>query len=509
MKKHALTLLVAICLVSSCTNQNSAEEGTIVVAIDENPSSFKEIGSITIGSEGAAEISAYDEVSQKLFTVNNSSGNKIDVIDLSDPTNPKLIATIDLSPFNGASNSVATYNGKLAVALEATPNKQALGKVVVFDTSNYAVLKQITVGSLPDMIAFSPDGKFIMTANEGEPNSDYSIDPEGTVSIIEVANNYAVTTLNFSSFSNQLNTLKAKGLKISSPTNDFARDIEPEYITISADSKTAWVTLQENNGVAKVDLVSKKITAIFPLGFKDFNLTENAIDISNKDGEVVFRPWNVKGMFMPDAISNFEVNNTTYFVTANEGDAREYDTYEDVSRIGSSSVILDPIKFPNASVLKEDAKMGRLNIVNKMGDTDGDGDIDELVCFGARSFTIWNGSTGQIVFDSKNELDKKAFEFGSYDDNRSDDKGAEPESVVVAKMGAKTILFVGLERTDNCMIYDVSNPNAPKYLQTLKTGDAPEGLLFIPASKSPTKRSLVVVSSEGDGTVKIYQPDLN
>lgn len=509
MKKYALPLLAAICLLSSCSNQNSSEEGTIEETINENPSSFKEIGSIIIGSEGAAEISAYDEVSKKLFTVNNSSSNKIDVIDLSDPSNPKLIASIDLTTFNGASNSVATYNGKLAVALEATPSKQDLGKVVVFDTSNYAVLKVITVGSLPDMITFSPDGKFIMTANEGEPNSDYSIDPEGTISIIEVAKDYAVTTLNFSSFSNQLTSLKINGFKISSPTNDFAKDIEPEYITISADSKTAWVTLQENNGVAKVDLVAKKITAIFPLGFKDFNLAENAIDISDKDGGVLFNPWKVKGMFMPDAISNFEVNNTTYFVTANEGDAREYDNYIDISRIGSSSVILDPLKFPNASVLKEDAKMGRLNIVNKMGDTDGDGDIDELVSFGGRSFSIWNGNTGQIVFDSKNELDRKAQEFGTYDDKRSDDKGAEPESVVVAKMGAKTILFVGLERSDNCMVYDVSNPNAPKHLQTLKTGDAPEGLLFIPASKSPTKRSLVVVSSEGDGTIKIYQPDLN
>ncbi|OCB74836.1 choice-of-anchor I family protein [Flavobacterium crassostreae] len=509
MKNYGLTVLAAICLLSSCTKNESIEDAILEQLIDENPASFKEIGSITIGAEGAAEISAYDAVSKKLFTVNNSDTNGIDVVDLSDPSNPKWIAKIDLTPFNGASNSVATYQGKLAVALEATSSKQDLGKVVVFDTANYSVIKEITVGALPDMVTFSPDGKWIMTANEGEPNSDYSVDPEGTVSIIDVANNYAVTTLNFSNFSSQLTTLKAGGFKISSPTNDFAKDIEPEYITIAADSKTAWVTLQENNGVAKVDLLAKKITAIFPLGYKDFSLAENAIDISDKDDQIVFNPWNVKGMFMPDAISSFEVNNVAYFVTANEGDAREYDNYVDVSRIGSSSVILDPVKFPNALALKDNAKMGRLNIVNKMGDTDGDGDIDELVSFGGRSFSIWNGTTGKMVFDSKNELDKKAHDFGTYDDKRSDDKGAEPEAVVVAKMGSKSILFVGLERTDNCMVYDVTNPNAPKYLQTLKTGDAPEGLLFIPASQSPNKRSLVVVSSEGDGTIKIYQPDRN
>ena len=508
MKNYVVTLLITLSVATSCSTIETTDNNNEVV-VNENPSTFKEIGSITVGGTGAAEISAYDEVSKKLFTVNNSNTNRIDVIDLSDPTTPKIIGQIDLTRFNGVSNSVATYNGKLAVALEAFPNKQALGKVVVFDTANYDVVKEITVGSLPDMIVYSPDGKYIMTANEGEPNADYSVDPEGTISIIEVNNNYAVTTLNFSSFSNQLPTLKANGFKISSPTNDFAKDIEPEYITISADSKTAWVTLQENNGVAKVDIVSKKITSIFALGLKDFNSVANGIDISDKDGAIVFNPWNVKGMYMPDAISNFEVNGTTYFVTANEGDAREYTNYVDVSRISSSAIILDPTRFPNAADLKKDAKMGRLNIVNKMGDTDGDGDIDELVSFGARSFSIWNGSTGNMVFDSKNDLDTRAFAFGTYDDNRSDDKGSEPESVVVVKMGNKNILFVGLERTDNCMIYDVTNPNAPIFLQTLKTGDAPEGLLFIPASKSPTKRSLLIVSSEGDGSVKIYQPNLN
>jgi hypothetical protein len=209
MKKYGLALIATIFLLSSCANDNMVENEIVEETIDENPSSFQEIGSITIGGEGAAEISAYDEFSKKLFTVNNSDSNKIDVIDLTDPTNPKLIASIDLTPFNGAANSVATYNGKLAVALEATPNKQDLGKVVVFDATNYAVIKEITVGSLADMVTFSPDGKYIMSANEGEPNEDYSNDPNGSVSIIDVTNNYSVTTLDFTGFSSQLKTLTA------------------------------------------------------------------------------------------------------------------------------------------------------------------------------------------------------------------------------------------------------------------------------------------------------------
>jgi len=508
MKKTSFAVFAALIVFASCQNDDDATE-TPVEVVNENPSTFKEIGSLVIGGAGAAEISAYDETTQKLFTVNNSTTNKIDVIDLKDPTKPVVLTSIDMAPYNGAANSVATYNGKVAVALESKTNKQDPGKVVVFEATNYSLVKEVTVGALPDMITYSPDGKFILTANEGEPNDTYALDPNGSISIIDVANNYSVTTLSFESFSGQLADLKTKGFRIASTTNNFAADIEPEYVTIAADSKTAWVTLQENNGVAKIDLTTKKIIQIFPLGYKDYNLADNAIDISDKDAAVAFNPWKLKGMFQPDAITNFEVNKIPYFVTANEGDAREYVAFVDVKRIKDASVVLDPTIFPTASALKADASMGRLNINTKMGDTDGDGDFDELVGFGARSFSIWNGLTGQLVYDSKNELDKKAFEFGVYDDGRSDDKGVEPEAVYVAKMGEKQILFVGLERADAFMVYDITNPLAPKHLQTIKTGDAPEGLLFIPAAKSPNKRSLVVVSSEGDGAVKIFQPELN
>lgn len=505
MKKVTLSLLAALFLMVSCNNDENPNNEEPEVVVNEDPAAFKEIGSITIGGEAAAEISAYCEKTKRLFTVNNSSTNQIDVIDLADPTKPVKIGKIDLAAYEGASNSVSVYDGKLAAALESTVNKQGNGKVVVFNTSDYSLIKQVTVGALPDMITFSADGKYIMTANEGEPNADYSQDPNGTISIIETST-YAVTTLDFASFSNQAAALAKDGFRISKFAKSFAQDIEPEYITISDDSKTAWVTLQENNGVAKIDLTSKTITAIYPLGLKDYNTAENAIDVSDSDTKIAFNPWKVKGLYMPDAISHFSSNNVPYFVTANEGDAREYTAYTDIKRM--KSLNLDATVFPDAATLKLDANLGRLNLITDMGDTDGDGDLDEMVSFGARSFTIWNGNTGKIVYDSKNDVDKKTNELGTYDDKRSDDKGSEPEAVVAVKMGTQNILFVGLERSDAFMTYDVTNPASPQYLQTVKTGDAPEGVLFIPASKSPTKRSLLVVSSEGDGTIKIFQPNL-
>jgi DNA-binding beta-propeller fold protein YncE len=499
MKQLNLLLAFAVFFVS-CKKSDAPE-----FFVNEDPSTFKEIGSIGIGGLGAAEISAYDPITQRLFVVNNSATNKIDVIDIKNPATPALIHSISLTPYAGAVNSLDVSNGKLAAAIEAL-NKQDNGKVVVFKTDDYSEVKVITAGALPDMITYSDDGNYILTANEGEPGMDYTNDPAGTVSIIEVNNNYAVTTIDFGAFVGQELALKAAGLRVFGIGNNFVKDMEPEYITISGDSKTAWVTLQENNAIAKIDIASKTVTNIFPLGFKNYNTDENAIDVSDLDGAVgTFAKWPVRGVYMPDAISLFEYNGIPYLFTANEGDAREYTALNEAKRVKSLS--LDATAFPNAATLKLDAQMGRLNVTNTMGDTDNDGDFDVLYSFGARSFSVWNGNTGAQVFDSKNELDKKALALGVYDDARSDDKSVEPEGIHIGKVGNKMVAFVGMERVDAVAMYDISNPAAPVFLQMIKCGDAPEGILFIPAKDSPTKRSLLIVSSENDGFVKIFTPN--
>jgi hypothetical protein len=194
--------------------------------------------------------------------------------------------------------------------------------------------------------------------------------------------------------------------------------------------------------------------------------------------------------------------NVPLLFTANEGDAREYAAYAEVKRI--KDITLDPFRFQDAAVLRQDANLGRLNITSSQGDTDGDGDFDELYSFGARSFSIWNGQTGELVYDSKNELDIACSAAGLYDDGRSDDKGSEPEGLCIGKVGNKTILFIGLERADALAMYDITYPYYPVFIKVLRTGDAPEGLLFIPADKSPNGRSLVLVSSENDGLVKVF-----
>lgn len=498
--KFVYLLLITVTIFSCRKEDNSAPlENTQ----NEDLSGYTEIASINLGGTNAAEISAFDPSTDRLFAVNNSYIlNKIDVIDISNPALISVIHSISMVPYGGYVNSVAVSNGKLAAAVEST-DKQAAGKIVVFNTSTYAEIKSINVGALPDMVTFTNDGNYIISANEGEPSDNYVNDPEGSVSIIKVSD-YSVKTINFSAFESQLTALTAKGFRIFGPGKNFNKDIEPEYITVSDDNTTAYVTLQENNAIAEIDIVTGIVKKIMPLGFKDYSLAENAIDASDKDSKKEFTTYNkVFGMYMPDAIAYYNYNGKPYLFTANEGDSREYTAFIEMKR--AATVILDPTSFPTAATLQKDASLGRLNITTTLGDTDGDGDFDALYSLGARSFSVWDATTGAQVFDSKNELDKKANDLGIYDDGRSDDKGVEPESIAIGRVGSKTIAVVGMERADAFAIYDITTPTAPVFIKMYKTGDAPEGIIFIPASKSPINQSLIVISSENDGLVKIYK----
>ena len=497
--KHLYLLLITLTLFS-CRKEDVSVP--LENTQNEDLSGYQEIASLNLGGLGAAEITAFDPSTDRLFAVNNSTENKIDVIDISDPANIKVIKSISMLPYGGYVNSVSVFDGKLAAAIEST-NKQSLGKIVVFNTTNYAELKSINVGALPDMVTFSHDGKYILSANEGEPSADYLNDPEGSVSIIKVSD-YSVKTINFSAFESQLSTLSSKGFRIFGPGKNFNKDIEPEYITISDDNKTAYVTLQENNAIAEIDIVAGTVKKINPLGFKDYSLDINAIDASDKDNKIAFTTYNkVYGIYMPDAIAYYNYNGNPYLFTANEGDSREYTAFTEMKRV--SAVSLDATNFPTSSTLKTDANLGRLNITTTLGDADADGDFDALYSLGSRSFSVWDANTGTQIFDSKNELDNKAKDLSIYDDARSDDKSVEPESVTIGRVGSKTIAIIGLERADAFAIYDITIPTNPVFIKMYKTGDAPEGVLFIPASKSPINQSLIVISSENDGLIKVYK----
>ncbi len=498
MKKLFKFLCVSIIFVLAACQDDEIKKS-------ESPETFALVDDIDLGEAGAAEISAYDPSTKQLFVVNNAVASKIDVVDFQDVTMITYLESIDVSIYGSAVQSVAVKNGLLAAAIQGTL-KTDDGKIVIFNTSDLSEEAVITVGALPDMVTFSPDGKLIISANEGEPSDDYLIDPVGSVSIISVEASFAVSTLTFAGFNASAATLATSGYRVFGPNADLSEDTEPEYVAISKDSKTAWVSLQENNGIAKIDLTTKVITDIFPLGYKDFMVNGNDIDASDKDNLITLANWPVKGMYQPDALASFTVGGINYVVSANEGDVREYAGLNEKIRVGS--LALDATVFPNSVDLKLQPNLGRLNVTNTKGDTDIDSDYDALYTFGARSFSIWNGNTGALVFDSGNDLEERVIisNTGMYDDLRSDDKGVEPEGVTIGKMGNRYIAFICLERADAVVLYDVTDPTSPEFLKLLQTGDAPEGVIFVPASESPNNKSMLIVSSEDDGMVKVFQP---
>jgi hypothetical protein len=541
------------------------------------------IGTYATGifDKSSAEIVAHDPKTQRLFVVNAESG-RIDVLSIVAPDAPTLLFSVDLGTVfpngQGIVNSVDVYKGVVAAAVEAVPRTDP-GRVVFFDAASdegLTFLADVEVGALPDALTFTPDGKRVLVANEGEPNDDYTVDPEGSVSIIDLPRDIRrltqehVRTATFTKFNDaeldpriRIFGPPAPVAEGAEPTRTVAQNLEPEWISVAKDSKTAWVVLQEANAIAVLDIEAGEFTSLHGLGFKDHLLPGNELDVTDRpaDPPLAQRPglinitsWPVFGMYQPDTIANYQYRGRTYLVSANEGDAREWEGtpgYSEVARFaaltnpnGGTPICADSERFnaffannamgiTNLAQLRNNNNMGRLNVTVENGlrlNDDGTPDCyEDVYAFGARSFSIWNEDL-ELVWDSGSDLERitaatnpPEFFNSNHRENsfktRSDDKGPEPEGVVVAKLWGRDYAFIGLERIGGVMIYDISNPYAPEFVQYLNNRDfnaAPgtpeagdlgaEGLIVIEASKSPIPGvPLLVVANEVSGTTTIFR----
>jgi hypothetical protein len=530
--KTLLSTVAAAVLLAACGGSDDSERTPTAIGLSQ-------IGAYEGGTLGAAEITAYDAASKRLFVVNGANGT-LDVLDLSNPAAPTKVSTLSVSTLGAAANSVAVHNGLVAVAIEASP-KTSPGKVAFYRASNLVLLSSVTVGALPDMLVFTPDGSKLLVANEGEPNSygqADSVDPEGSISVVTVNGGTApsVATADFRSFIGKESELRAQGVRLYGPGANAAQDLEPEYIAVSDDGLKAWVTLQENNAIAEVDVAAARVVAIRALGLKDHSVAGFGLDPSDEDGgvdtnsgtaalKIVTAP--VKGMYLPDAIAQYTVGGTTYLVTANEGDARaDWPGFNEETRVRTHCANgLDPAVFgADAAKLLFDSALGRLRITTTPnGGTDGKnaaGQCTTLNAFGARSFSIWRTDATR-VWDSGDDLEQRTkalsnVKFNASHDNdtldsRSPSKGPEPEGVIVVRFGARHIAFVVLERVGGIVAYDVTTPTSPTFVTYLNTRTGttgprgPEGIIYIPAEKAPNGKPLLVVGHETSGTTAVYQ----
>ena len=528
MRSSLLATAAVSVLLSACagTASNSVMMADGSTNVGAHPLTIVPMGEYRTGmlDESAAEIPAFDPETKRIFVVNGAD-KAIDILDMSNPDELTKVGAITLSAWGKGANSVAIMNGVVAVAVE-NADKQASGQAVFFNTDG-DFISAVTVGALPDMIKFSPDGKHVLVANEGEPNDAFTNDPEGSVSIISLSggvdglSDSDVRTVDFTFLNN---ADLPYGMRTSNPgTSSVAQDVEPEYIAVSKDSKTAYVSLQENNAVAIIDIETASVVRIAGLGFKDHSV--HAFDASDKDGKINIRTWSVMGMYMPDTIDAIEIGGKTWVLIANEGDSRDYDGYSEETRVGK--LTLDPVTFPNASSLQKDENLGRLKTTTAQGDTDGDGDVDVIYSYGARSFSVLDAD-GQMVFDSGDAFEQylaanyanvfNASDTENYSrDNRSDDKGPEPEGIAPRYVNSTPYAFIGLERQGGFMVYDLTNPSNPQFVtyhsdrrfsgspEHDTAGElAPEGFQFVAATDSPTGNAMLVVASEVSGSTKVY-----
>ncbi len=388
------------------------------------------------------------------------------------------------------------------------------------------------------MVTITPDGTRAVVANEGEPAEDYSVDPEGTVSVVALPSSVAapqqsgVRSAGFHAFEG--NALPS-GIRVyggradagtGTPTYPVSENLEPEYVAIDQQSKTAYVTLQEANGVAVVDLRSAAVSDMWSLGTVDRSRVP--LDASDRDGLNIRTYASLRTFRQPDAIATYQVKGRTYLVTADEGDTRDWDGYSEEVRVG------DLGKFglkPACDAVKAGAGFSgltRLKITKADGLDAGGTCYETLYGFGGRDVSIFT-TDGQLVSTTGDELERitsgavPAFfnsDHGSSSfDNRSDDKGPEPEGVTLGKVGGRTYAFVGLERVGGVMAYDITEPARPRFVtwtdnrnfaasgssDLANAGDlGPEGLTFISGDESPDGRPLVVVGNEVSGTTTLF-----
>ncbi len=497
-------------------------------------------GQVGVMKEAGTEIVDYDPVSQKVF-IANGADSAMDIVDLNTLSSGQyadlpltqriVIADLELGVSDITSVAVNRQNDLVAVAVPASVKTD--NGMVVFLNKAGTVINTVSVGTLPDMITFTPDGSKLLVANEGEPNDDYTVDPVGSVSIIDLAGgaeNAVVHNVFFDGVFYDPNVRIFGNNGQSTPQQDF----EPEYIAVENNS-TAYVVLQENNAIAGLDIDNKVFTHIYGLGFKDHSLTDNGLDASDKDSLVNIQSWPVLGMYLPDGISMFNTGGKSYVLTANEGDARDYDAYSEEERVKD---IKDDIELKaenyggyNQSELDallsgglfDDNKLGRLKITTANG-KNASGKYESLYSYGARSFSIWNADDFSLVYDSGDDFEKVIFQslpdyfnVSNSDvdfDSRSDDKGPEPEDVEVGKIGDHYYAFIGMERISGIMVYDITDPAAPKFATYFNSRDfsadvagdvAPEGLKFIPGDESPTGTPILLAAHEVSGTVAVYE----
>lgn len=524
--KVVSTITLASLLITSSANAQSVQSYGANSKV--KVSQLARYDSKTKFGESGTEIVSYDSAYKQAYSINGAL-NAVDILDMSKISKGKFnlkkrIFLKDLGVEGSDITSVAVNKKYHYIAISIPAKEKTDNGLVAFLDKDGKLISKVTVGALPDMVTFTHDGKKLIVANEGEPNDEYTVNPEGSVSSIKVNKLGNVKQ-------SSVKTVKFKKSMIPSNLRQLGRNaeesflnLEPEYVAIDDNNKYAYITIQERNAIAKFDLKRDKFVKVRGLGYKSY--MKHTIDTSDKDKKINMKNYPLFGMYQPDGIAQMKVKGKTYVLTANEGDAQDYEGYSEETRIADIADQFDMnskyLTGFDSEIFNDEKQLGRLKTTTSHNFVNADGKYTAPVTFGGRSFSIRNAETLGLVYDSgsdfeaitakanKNSFNSQQEEPGKIEfDSRSDDKGPEPESVVTGVINDKTYAFIGLERVGGIMVYNVSNPKKPIFETYFKANDngdiSPEGLTFIDAKHSPTKKPLLLASHEMSGTIAAYE----
>lgn len=414
---------------------------------------------------------AHDPATRRLHHI-SLARRQLETIDIADPTRPVRIAAFgDADGRFGIPTAVVVIPGGLALATMPRAHHRP-GRVFFLTGDGRELAPPVVVGVRPWVMVATPDRRRLVVANAGEPDGQ-GADPDGSISIITLAGaegaaaTATVVNLGFDAWEERRQALIADGVRLAAPQGRVAAAIEPQGIAVAGDGRAAWVTLQRNNALAVVDLERPAIVAIRGLGASDHARPGFGLDPSDQDGRIAIAGWPVSGLYQPDGIAAWDDGAATWLITANEGDPR--DDNADEARL--ADLVLDPAAYPDRAIGDKTA-LGRLRLSRRDGDGDGDGDIDRLHAFGARSLAVWT-ATGERVFETGDALERLIARvlpaaFNVADDNirfddRSDDRGPEPEQVAIGRLAGRPFAFATLERVGGVVAFALDDPARPRF----------------------------------------------
>ncbi|CAH1778675.1 unnamed protein product [Owenia fusiformis] len=445
------------------------------------------------GPMGAEQL-AYDNTTKIIYTVGGAGF--LHFVDISNPNEAKLIGHTDV----GMETIDLSFCGGYIAVVARAKFANMRSKVLIYERynaekDNVTKVNEIEVGfQSSSYIQFLSNCQTILVSNEGEAGKSSNgtfFDPEGSVSIIrfstkDLSGNFTNTEIGFTQYNSRWNEFVAKGVRYVFRNSTFSQDLEPEFMAINSDETIAYVSLQENNAIAVLNISANAIEGIHGLGRKDWS--KSRFDASDKDGGINMQPWAVYGLYQPDNIRLMQFKGEDYIVTANEGDKKSYkmdDDGIDWSESTRAKKIAKDLDGSRGEAFREamtdDKKLGRLT-VSSIDGKNGTNKYKDIYTYGGRSFSIFKMVDLSLIYDSDDNIEQqhansslygRLFNCDNYEasktpvetfDKRSDNAGPDTESAEVATVGDTVYIFIGNERTSSIMIYSVSGDSIePKF----------------------------------------------